>query len=369
MAHNQFADLTDVSQEGHKGDLRVDQPTSTGNDGEFVVPVVPTTLAVYRNLRIGLAITAGMLAGSIIIQSTYMQRPGKDCWQGVLSEYFYTSAHSVFVAGLLGLATLFFVYRGSTDTENALLTLAGVAALTAALVPQGKSYIKFCTPLFIPDDLKVATVIRPNLVAVVAALAVAWVITLFQHLYDWRAENGDKVRQKKSPGGNWARCVLRLVVVVGLIAICAPKFDSRRDFVHGAAGVLLLSSFIATVFATAVVASREKHSPRGGTFHRGTFHRIRKGFYWLWAVVMLLTFFGILAVHFKWPIYFGDRWGTYVEGAVLAEFCVYWVVQTFDLWDEPDRRSRLCPDDQDRLAQTYVRSEKESLGAKVMSFL
>ena len=75
---------------------------------------------------------------------------------------------------------------------------------------------------------------------------------------------------------------------------------------------------------------------------------------------MPLTFFGILAVHFMWPAYFGDMWGTYVEGAVLAEPCVYWSVQTFDLWDAPDRRSRLSTKDQNRLAQTYVRSEKES---------
>lgn len=343
----------------------MNQPTITGNHGESVVP---TTLAVYRNLRIGLGITAVMLTASIIIQSTYMRRPtGRDCWQGALSEYFYTSAHSIFVAALLGLATLFFVYRGSSDTENTLLTLAGVAALTAALVPQGETYIKLCTPLFIPDGLKVATVIRPNLVAVVAALAVAWVITLFQHHYDRRSENGDKIRQKKSPGGNWARWVLRLVVAVGLIALCTPQVDSR-DYAHGAAGFLLLSSFIATVFATAVVASREKYSPRGDTLHR-----IYKGFYWVWAVVMLLTFFGILAVHFVWPIYLGERWGTYVESAVLVEFCVYWIVQTFDLWDDPDRRYRLSKADQDRLAQTYVRSteqsEDTSLGAKVMSFL
>jgi hypothetical protein len=344
----------------------VNEPTIRGHHGESVVP---TTLAVYRNLRIGLGMTALMVGASIIIQSTYMRRStGKGCWQGALSEYFYTSAHSIFVAGLLGLATLFFVYRGSSDTENALLTLAGVAALTAALVPQGKGYINRCTPLFVPDDLKVATVIRPNLVAVVAALAVAWVITLFQHHYDRRAENGDKARQKKSPGGNWARCVLRLVVVVGLIALCTPDFESRRDFVHGAAGVLLLSSFIATVFATAVVASREKRSPRGHTFHC-----VYKVFYWAWAVVMLLTFVGILAVHFEWPIFFGDMWGTCVEGAVLVEFCVYWVVQTFDLWDDPDRRYRLSKPDQHRLAQTYVRPDKElagtSLGARVMSFL
>jgi hypothetical protein len=343
----------------------VSQPIITGNHGE---PVVPTTLAVYRNLRIGLGMTALMLGASIIIQSTYVRRlVGKDCWQGALSEYFYTSAHSIFVAGLLGIATLFFVYRGSSDTENALLTLAGVAALTAALVPQGSGYIERCIPLFIPDDVKVATAIRPNLVAIIAALAVAWVITLFQHRYDRKAENGDTIRQKKSSGGNWARCLVRLVVVIGLIALCTPEVDSR-DFAHGAAGFLLLSSFIATVFATAVVASRETPSAQGGTFQR-----FYKGFYWAWAVVMLLTFFGILAVHCVWPTKFGGMWGTCVEGAVLMEFCVYWVVQTFDLWDDPDRRYRLTPADQARLAQTYVRPDEEpedtSLGAKIMSFL
>jgi hypothetical protein len=318
----------------------VNQPPITGNHGE---PVVPTTLAVYRNLRIGMGVTALMLGASIIIQSTYMRRPtGKNCWQGALSEYFYTSAHNIFVAALVGLATLLFVYRGSTDTENALLTLAGVAALTAALVPQRESYITLCKPppFFIPEEVSVATVIRPNLVAVVAALAVAWVITLFQHHCDRRTENGDKIQQK-SRGGKWARFVLWLVVVVGLIALCTPQVDSR-DYAHAAAGILLLSSFITTAFATAVVASRETHS-----------HCIYKVFYWGWAVVMLLTFFGILAVHFRWPIYFGDLWGTYLEGAVLLEFCVYWVVQTFDLWDDPDRRYRLSQADQDRLAQKY----------------
>ncbi len=341
------------------------QPTFTDNHDE---PVVPNTLAVYRNLRIGLGVTAVMLLASIIIQSTYTRRlSDKHCWQGALSEYFYTSAHSIFVAGLLGLATLFFVYRGSSDTENALLTLAGVAALTAALVPQGESYIKLCTPLFIPDGVKVATVIRPNLVAIVAALTLAWGITWFQRHYDKKDENGNKIRQMKSPGGNWARCVLRVVVVVGLIALCSPKVDSR-DYAHGAAGFLLLSSFIATVFATAFVASREKTSPRGDTLHC-----IYKGYYWVWAVVMLSTFLGIIAVQCVWPKFFGDWWGTYIESAVLLEFCVYWVVQTFDLWDDPDRRWRLTKHDQDRLAQTYDPSQEETadntFGAKVMSFL
>jgi hypothetical protein len=189
----------------------VNQPIDTGNTGEVVVSVVPNTLAIYRNLRIGLGVTAVLLLASILIQSTYVRRPiDKHCWQGALSEYFYTSAHSIFIASLLGLATLFFVYRGSSDTESALLTLAGVAALTAALVPQGKDDIVHCTPLFIPDELKVADVIRPNLVAIVAALGLAWGITLFQRHFDRKNQNGITIRQKKSAGGIAARCILWL---------------------------------------------------------------------------------------------------------------------------------------------------------------
>ena len=115
----------------------MNRPAFTGNDDESVVAIVPNTLAVYRNLRIGLAVTAVMLASSIVIQSLYMpQHSTEHCWQGALSEYFYTSTHSIFIAALLGLATLFFVYRGSSDTEDALLTLAGVAALIKAVKPK-----------------------------------------------------------------------------------------------------------------------------------------------------------------------------------------------------------------------------------------
>src|SRR3954462_2864960 len=108
--------------------MRVSQPTFTANQGDPEVPntpVVPNTLAVYRNLRIGLGMTAVLLLASILVQSTYTRQPtDKHCWQGALSEYFYTSAHSILIAPLLGLSTLLFVYRGSSDTENALLTLA-----------------------------------------------------------------------------------------------------------------------------------------------------------------------------------------------------------------------------------------------------
>jgi hypothetical protein len=55
------------------------------------------------------------------------------------------------------------------------LTLAGVAALIAALVPQGRPEV--CKPPFLPEDVDFDAVVRPNVVAVVVALVLGWALT------------------------------------------------------------------------------------------------------------------------------------------------------------------------------------------------
>jgi hypothetical protein len=100
--------MTEANQKGERGNT-VSQSSDTGS---YSSPPASITLAVYRDLRVGLAVTAVMLAAAIITE-----RIATDCWQAALSEYFYTSAHSIFIAALLGLATLSFVYRGSSDTR------------------------------------------------------------------------------------------------------------------------------------------------------------------------------------------------------------------------------------------------------------
>ena len=293
--------------------------------GSVNQPPAPITLAVYRDLRVGIAVTAVMLAAAIIIE--WMARI---CWQAALSEYFYTSAHSIFIAALLGLATLFFVYRGSSDTEDALLTLAGVAALIAALVPQGRPEV---CKLFLPKAVDFHAVVRPNLVAVVVALFLGWALTMFQHRYN-------RSQQSRSVGGTLALYFLRLVVAGGLIVLFAP--DLFSDHAHGAAGVLLLSAFIATVFASAYLAKREEPSPDRRNY--GQFYK------WIaWA--MLLTLIGVVTVHIRHPEVFGVLWVTILESAVILEFGAYWVVQTIDLWDSPDRSERLPDADRKLLAQ------------------
>ncbi len=346
------------------------QSTFTDDEGQLWVPVVPNTLAVYRNLRIGLAVTAVMLASSIIIQSMYMPRHLRDhCWQGALSEYFYTSAHNIFIAALLGLATLFFIYRGTSDSENELFKLGGIAAFVAALVPQPKPPIDRCKPLFLPDDFEVDLIVRPNVSAVVLALVLAWVITLFPRKNGPTNSLNEETPREPSRGGKWARRFVWAVVIVGLITLIFPGLHLLQ-YAHGAAGVLLLSSSIATVFVTAFFAGREE----GPELRSERVRCIYKWFYRLWARLMLVTLVVILAVHICRPQFLGGLGVTYAESAVLLEFCVYWVVQTRDLWDDPDRRYRLSPADRQRLAGTYVSTagtatEDRKCGAKLMSFL
>ena len=303
----------------------LNQPSDTASHSS---PPAPITLAVYRDLRVGLAVTAVMLAAAIIIE--WMASDPR-CWQAALSEYFYTSAHSIFIAALLGLATLFFVYRGSSDTEDALLTLAGVAALIAALVPQGRPEV---CKLFLPKGVDFEAVVRPNVVAVVVALVLGWALSMWQHRYN-------RSQQTRSAGGTLALYFLRLVVAGGLIILFFWP-DVFAEHAHGAAGVLMLSAFIATVFSTAYLAKREERSP-----DRLNYPPFLQGI----AAVMLATLILVITLHVLHPNLFGVLWVTILESAVILEFGAYWVVQTIDLWDSPDRSERLPDADRRLLAQ------------------
>jgi hypothetical protein len=307
--------------EAVKGVGSVNQSSDTASHSP---PSTPITLAVYRDLRVGLAVTTVMLAVAIVIE-----RVMTDCWQAALSEYFYTSAHSIFIAALLGIATLFFVYRGSSDTEDALLTLAGVAALIAALVPQGRPEV--CGRFLLPKDYDVEAVVRPNVWAVVVALLLGWLLTMWQHRYN-------RSQQTRSAGGTLALYFLRLVVTGGLICL-AFRQDLFIKYAHGAAGTLMLSAFIATVFSAAYVAKREERSPDRYNY---------RWFYQVIAAVMLATLIAVVTLHIVRPDWMGELWITVLESALILEFGAYWVVQTIDLWNTPDRRERLPEDPRNR---------------------
>lgn len=299
----------------------MNQPSDTGGSSPQPTPI---PLVVYRELRIGMVVIMAMLGAAVVIDRV----PAKH-WQMALSEYFYTSAHGVFIGALLALTTLFFVYKGRSDSEDAFLTLAGICTFTAALVPQGPP--KVYPQKGLPADYKVADFILPNVWAVVVALVLGWALALLQY----RLTHS---QQTRSPGGRLALYFLRLVVAVGLIALLVawlvPSFQpSFINSAHGVAGTLLIFSFIATVLCAADIAGREQRSE---STHP---HRYRCIYRWI-AGLMLVTLIGIVILHFVLK----DNWRLWIlalESILILEFAAYWVVQSIELWDSPDPRERL----------------------------
>jgi hypothetical protein len=88
------------------------------------------TLDTYRYLRGGMAVMIVMLGAAVI-----GERLTATCWQTSISAYYFTTAHSIFIAALCALGVQFIVYKGSSDTEDVLLTLAGMLAFIVAMVP------------------------------------------------------------------------------------------------------------------------------------------------------------------------------------------------------------------------------------------
>jgi hypothetical protein len=297
----------------------VNQARDTGGSSPHPTPI---TLVVYRELRIGMVVIIVMLAAALIIDRIAARR-----WQTALSEYYYTSAHSIFIAALLAFTTLFFVYKGRSDTEDAFLTLAGVCTFTAALVPQDPP--KVFGPNGLPKDYPVPGIVLPNMWAVVVALVLGWSLALLQYRLT-------HATQTRTAGGTLALYFLRLVVAVALITLVFFRHQFLKH-AHGAAGTLMLLAIIVTVLCAASGAGQEQESPR------------RRRYHWIYrviAVVMLVTFTAVVTLHIARPHWMGDLWIIVLESGLILEFAAYWVVQSIELWDSPDPRERLPEDPQ-----------------------
>jgi hypothetical protein len=284
----------------------------------------PITLAIYRDLRVAMVVLMVMLAAGVIIEKI-----SANCWQSAISTYYYTSAHSLVIAALLALGTLFIIYKGSTDTEDVMLTLAGVSALTAAIVPQPRPTDLCAGPANLPSDFDAHAnaAMLLNAWAVAIALGLGYVVIWSVMLLQWIRGRPPRIRR---PGGIVSLIIFWLVMLLGLIAL---RFfpDDFKEHAHGAAAILLLSSFIATTFCTAYLVGKENPS-------KSAHQRAYKHIYWWIAWLMLATALIVLWIHQTTGL--KGHLGLWAEVALIGEFAAYWVVQTIDLWKEPDRIRR-----------------------------
>lgn len=68
---------------------------------------------------------------------------------------------------------------------------------------------------------------------------------------------------------------------------------------------------------------------------------------------MLATLIAVINLHLvlaSWKV-----WIIIIEVTLILEFAAYWVIQTIDLWNTPDRRERLSVDAQNRVDEARRR--------------
>ena len=106
-------------------------------------PVDRRSLAVprtYRYLRVSTVVVTGLLMVAVLRQIV----AAGGCVQTSISAYYFSAAHSAFVAALCVIGASLIVYKGSTDTEDVVLNFAGFLALVVAFVPTAREYTCPC---------------------------------------------------------------------------------------------------------------------------------------------------------------------------------------------------------------------------------
>lgn len=288
-----------------------------------------TALDTYRYLRGGIPVMLVMLGTALIIE-----RARAACWQTSISAYYFTAVHAVFIGTICAIGTLLVVYKGSSDTEDVLLNLAGVLAFVVAFVPTSRP-ILLCGASGLPVDAVTEAAVVANVWALVVALVIS-------RLASWWMYRRTGTARQRSTLGTVAVWVQRAVLAVGLVTlIAAPVWFVTNA--HGIAAVAMFASFIGTVLITAFLVGRQDVDKCP---HRTLYHRVYQAI----SVAMVLTLIAAVLAHLVLDDF--NHLVLVVEVALILEFGAYWVVQTVELWNTSTRGAlidRQCAPRDERL--------------------
>jgi hypothetical protein len=275
---------------------------------------VAKALDTYRYLRGGIPVMLVMLGAALIIE-----RANATCWQTSISAYYFTAAHGVFVGAVCAVGTLLIVYKGSNDTEDVLLNLAGILAFVVAFVPTSR-------PVLLCGDsaVGVAALSGDAVIGNAWALVVALVVSRVASWWMYRRTGTGRSRSTLGEVAVWAQ---RAVLAVGLITlIVVPDWFVANA--HGVAAVTMFVSFIGTVLINAFLAG---HQDEDKCPHRHGYHR----FYQVISLLMAVTLVAAVTAHLVLNGF--NHVVLVVEVALIFEFGAYWLVQTVELWNTATR--------------------------------
>jgi hypothetical protein len=286
-------------------------------------------VATYRYLRIGIIALVAFLGWSMVDT-----RLSAKCWQTSISAYFYTTTHAVFVASLCAMGILLIIYHGSTRTEDLLLDFSGFLAFIVALVPTGPPSL--CGPgLPTYDDATggVANNVRALLIGAIVGVGVYWLIKAVRKKWPLPAKpQGED--QALSPPLKWLIDLLRwgqsklqwillTFVIAGILFfLFFPKAFKAHG--HNIAAVTMFVGIILVVVHYAWYAASEEG--RRDLRKR----KLLAAVYLAVAGFILGTLIVTIVLSYLLP----GGWTILIEVLLILEFAVFWIVQTFDLWDE-----------------------------------
>jgi len=271
------------------------------------------TLDTYRYLRGGMVVMVVLLCAGVIGAAI-----SSHCWQGSISAYYYSPAHSVFIASVCAIGVLMIVYRGSTDTEDALLSLAGMSAFIVAFVPTNMSE-RVCEES--GPWAKWDPAITNNVWAILIAL-------VFARVAVWGLYRSTGTDRRRSLGGEVTTWTLRAIAALGTIGFVYFRdlFDAQA---HNVAAVLMFLAIIATVGVTAFLVHQQPPTPQAP--HPDRYLRLYQAI----AVLMIITL--VLVMGLRLLVSGWTQWVLVLEALLIVEFAAYWVLQTIELWNMPNR--------------------------------
>jgi hypothetical protein len=265
-------------------------------------------LDTYRYLRGGIPVMLVMLCSALVIE-----RARASCWQTSISAYYFTGVHAMFIASICAIGALMVVYKGSTDTEDLMLNLAGILAFVVAFVPTTRPVL-LCGAAVLPVGAVTAVSVLANVWALVVALAVS-------RAASWWMYHRTGTGRAHSTFGTAAVWVQRAVLTAGFVTlIAAPHWFVGNA--HGIAAAAMFGAFLVTVLINAFLSGRQEAA---------LYHRV----YQMISALMVLTLIAAVLVHFVLDDF--NHVVLVVEVLLIAEFGTYWVVQTVEFWNSPVR--------------------------------
>lgn len=298
-------------------------------------------LNTYRSLRGGMVVMVVML-GIAVVHEGFTAT----CWQMSISAYYYTTAHSIFVAALCAIGALLIVYEGSTDTEDALLNLAGVMAFVVAMVPTSRPATELMCGIYVLPEYDVTHFITNN----VRSVAIPFIAV---QIFYWVVVKRRILPRETSRFGIVALVVFWAVIAVGLIGLIGfrKRFDSLA---HYAAATTMFLAIIATVAITAFLV---KHQEKSKSKNRRRYYVLYSAI----AAAMIGTLSAVVALHWVFDVW--NHWIIDIETLLIVEFAVYWAIQTFELRNTPNRYELLSEKDKAILAKGRALKPSKTIAA------